>query len=219
MATRDWKSIVVGFGILFGGSKVILEGKVSARNSWIDDVLKNFHLREDGIDDSREDRYRLMIARSPLLERMNAICNAINLQAGQGIIYAEAFVQPHPMFCRYIFDKEGIEFSMALVIQFEGPTVILSSTKSNLWVRSIERYRWSGIFNRSNVACKLVIDPATVSDADLQQWFTYLLSGLQHSHKPDRRMPLNKRSGNLLAVFFSLVDSWASETMIRMTSG
>ena len=167
---------------------------MSGRNSWIGDVLKNFHLREDGIDDSGADRYRLMIARSPLLERMNAICNAINLQAGQGIIYAEAFVQPHPLFCRFVFDKENIEFSMALVLQFEGPTVIFSSTKSNLWVRSIQRYRWSGIFNKSNVACKLVIDPATVSDADLREWFTYLLSGLQYSIKPKRRMPFLKVS-------------------------
>jgi hypothetical protein len=135
-----------------------------------------------------------MIARSRLPERMNATSNAINLQAGQGLIYAEAFVQPHPMFRRYVFDKEDIEFSMALVIQFEGPTVIFSSIKPNLWVRSIQRYRGLGIFNRSNVACKLVIDPATVSDADLQAWFTYLLSGLQYSLKPKRRMPFLKVS-------------------------
>ena len=80
---------------------------MSTSESWIDEALQKFHLRKKVIDDSRFDRFWMMIDRSRLPERMYATCCAINVQSDQGLIYEETFLQPHPVARRYILEKEN----------------------------------------------------------------------------------------------------------------
>ena len=170
-----------------------VEGKLmGTTNSWIGDVLQKFRLRENVIDDSRIDRFRLMIDRSSLPERMNATCAAINAQAGQGIIYQEVLLKPHPVVRRYTIADHKITTIMELAILFEGPGVVFSFNNTNPWVKSIKRYCGYNTEVKNHILCKLVIDPATVSDAELQRWFTYLLSGLRNSLKPPQGVPFRK---------------------------
>jgi hypothetical protein len=162
---------------------------MSTSNSWIDNALEKYHLREDVIDEAQADQYRLVIGRSRLLERMDAIAGAINLRAGRGLIFTETFQQPHCVFRRCSVDKEEIESSMALVIKLEGPTMIFTSSNLRPWLRRIGYYRRFGIQDSGKVKCELAIDPERINDTDLQAWFTYLLSGLQHSVIPRPRIP------------------------------
>ena len=58
--------------------KAMEVGLMNATDSWIDEALQNLHLREDIIDDSRIDRFRLAVDRSGLPERMSATCRESN---------------------------------------------------------------------------------------------------------------------------------------------
>src|SRR5579871_2005929 len=154
----------------------MLEVWVTTTNSWIGDVLRKFQLHEYPSDDILVEKYRTIIVRSRLPERLSETSSAINKQSGEGLLYEEVFVQPNPQFRRYVFEKDGVEFCMALVIQSQGPTLIFSWLKASSWVGNVYRGIKSEISPRFNTVCKLVVDPDTIGDADLQGWFTYLLS-------------------------------------------
>jgi hypothetical protein len=162
---------------------------MSTTGSWIGEMIQKFHLRENVIDDSRIDRFRLMMDRSSLPERMSATCGAINAQAGRGVIYQEVLLQPHPVTRRYTFENHKSITIMELAILFEGPGVVFSFNKTKPWVKRVKSYCGYCTEEKKHVVCKVVIDPAIVSDAEIQQWFTYLLSGLQNSFKTRQKEP------------------------------
>ena len=165
---------------------------MSTSRSWIDETLEKFHLREDANDDSKFDSYQMIIDRSRLPERMSAICSAINAQSGHGLMYHEILAYPYPVIRRYILERDNVDTIMELAILFEGPGVVFSSNKTRPWVKSIQRYCGYSTEHKNNVVYRMVIDPEDVSDAELQQWFTYLLSGLRNSFKPLQRVPFRK---------------------------
>jgi hypothetical protein len=153
-------------------------------------MLCKFNLHEEVTDDRRFLRFRSMIDRAQLAEKMGVLCNSINEQAFAGLIYEEVFTAPSPIVRRYVYAKDNIEYSLTLAILYDGPGVIFSSSKPNDWTSRLRRYWGLYSLGRNNVAFKLVINPATVNTAELQQWFTYLLSGLRFSFRPHRRMSI-----------------------------
>jgi hypothetical protein len=157
---------------------------MSATSSWVGDVLTRFHLRYNTTEDFRTDRYRLMMDRSSLIERVYGTCRDINSCACEGIIYGEMFARPHAIAIRVGFIRGDIEYLMSLGMLDGRPTLLFSSRREYQWKKSVlGRFRHS-MNTRENLICKLAINPSTVSDAEIQQWFTYLLSGLKRSFKP-----------------------------------
>jgi hypothetical protein len=167
---------------------------MSTTDSWIGEVFQKFHLRENVIDDFRIDHFRLMMDRASLPERMSATCGAINAQAGQGLIYQEVLLQPHPVLRRYTYENHKRISIMELALLCEGPGVVFSFDKTNSWVKSFKRHCGYNMEVKNHIVCKLVIDPVTVLDVEIQRWFTYLLSELRHSFRPRQRQPSLKQS-------------------------
>ena len=158
---------------------------MSATSSpWIGNVLTKFHLRSNVTDNFRMDRYRLMMDRSSLIERMYDTCHAINSCAREGIIYGEMFSRPHTIAIRVGFIRGDVEYLMSLGMLDGRPTLLFSSRKDYQWEKGVLSKFRHALKRKENLICKLVINPSTVSDVDIQQWFTYLLSGLQRSFKP-----------------------------------
>ena len=161
---------------------------MSTSEPWVGEVLRKVNIGDEGIDESKIDRYRMVLDRSGLAERMCGTCDAMNVRSAQVLIYREVFPQPHPIVRRYILEHEEDRqiIAMELTILLEGPVLVFSRNTTTQRVKSIRRYRG---YERRNVMCKIAIDPEKISDDDLQQWFIYLLSGLQHSLKPQGRGP------------------------------
>jgi hypothetical protein len=162
--------------------------------SWIGDVLETPHLAEDALDSSRFERFRMMFDRSHLLNRANVMCNSLNSQAGEVVIYPETFTDTHPVIGRYIIEDDDADITMELAILPEGPGVVFSSKKKHALVNRIQRYCGLHPTEKNSVICKLLIDPAMVRDAEIQEWFNYLLSGLHHSFKPQPAEPILTQS-------------------------
>jgi len=101
-------------------------------------------------------------------------------------MWVEEYTQPHPLARRYVYTKDGVEYSMALVFLPKGSTLVFASFKEGRWRgRMRGLWGWRSQEGSDSVKCKLLINPATVSDDHMLQWFTSLLSGLRHSFKPD----------------------------------
>jgi hypothetical protein len=146
------------------------------------------------IKQSRFDRFRMMFDRSHLLDRANATCKALNAQAGDVLIYSELFMDTHPVIGRYTIEDENVDITMELAILSQGPGVVFSSRKVRPWVKRVQRYCGYHPEEKIDVVCKLLINPAAVTDAEIKEWFTYLLSGLDHSFKPHPMEPILLRS-------------------------
>lgn len=162
--------------------------------SWVGEVEQVPHLSEEAIEASKFDRFRGMFDRAHLLDRANAAATSLNFQAGELLIYSELFTTTHPVVGRYIIEEEYNTFTMELAILPDGPGVVFSSCKSRPWVKKLQRYCGYRPEEKIRVICKRNINPASVNDAEIQQWFTYLLSGLHPSLKPEPMEPLLMRS-------------------------
>jgi hypothetical protein len=162
---------------------------MSPTQSWTSHVLQAPHFREEIINHSRFDRFRLIFDRSRLLDRAIATCTSLNTQAGMMLIRSETFSGTYPIVGRYSIEEENIEMTMELAVLSEGPTVIFSSKAVRPWVKRIQRYCGLESKEKIDVTCRLLIDPAVVTDFELQQWFNYLLSGLHDSFKPQPMEP------------------------------
>ena len=156
---------------------------MSTTSSWVGNIIKQFQLRRNVNNYSDFNRYLLLVERSRLPTMMQAVCDGINAQEGEWFIHDDRLAQPHPLVCRYALDRGDKEFRMSLVIHSDGPVLIFSSVNLSLWLASVQRYLgYHG--NKEKIICERRVDPSTVSDADLQKWFTYLLSGFRRSLKP-----------------------------------
>ncbi len=162
--------------------------------SWVGEVEQAPHLSDEAIEPSNFERFRGMLDRAYLLDRANAAATSLNFQAGELLIYSELFTDTHPVVGRYIIEEECNTFTMELAILPDGPGVVFSSRKSRPWVKKLQRYCGYRPDEKTRVICKRNINPGSVSDAEIQQWFTYLLSGLHQSLKPAPMEPLLMRS-------------------------
>jgi hypothetical protein len=153
---------------------------------WINGVLNKFQLREKRSDDLKVNRYRRLVERSHLVEKMSSTCESINSHAGERIIYGEMFISPHPIAWRHVYETDNKECRMSLTIRTEGPTLVFSWVKPKEWMGSVQRCFGYYAGERNHVVWELMINPLNIKDADVQGWFTYLLSGLRHSFRPPK---------------------------------
>jgi hypothetical protein len=159
----------------------------------VGDILGSYHPIQNAAEYSDFDRYLRMVARSNLLERMHITREAIHSQAGRRLMYEEVYLQPNRSVCRYVFLTKNHKFHMTLAILSAGPTVTFSCSKTHDWIGAIMHPFGRRLAKkRVTVRCKLLIDPETVSDNDVKQWFSYLLSGLRRSLKPADKISRSK---------------------------
>ena len=155
--------------------------------------VSRFMLRKEATDDLSFDPGQLMANCSGLLEKMNAICDAINSEARQTLVSEETPLQQDQIACRYRFAKAGEckEYWITLAVLPKGPTLIFSSFRWDQWSEPICRIFGYDLARREErIYCAFRINPTSVSAADVEQWFAYLLSGLQGSFKPAGRVSL-----------------------------
>ena len=159
---------------------------MSTTQPWITDILKKFHLNVTAPRNGHSlDLYRLMIHRARLIERMHQICLSINSEAGQNILYEQSFIQPQQMLCQYTFANGDIEYEMSVAFLAAGPTVVFASHRRDNTPHQVLRVYGDFLDRFTSITYRqCLINPSKVSDADLQQWFTFLLSGTRRKWSP-----------------------------------
>ena len=161
------------------------EGELmNASSSWVGDVLTRFNLHNNISDDSQVNRSWSIIDRTSLLERIYGTCHAINSCAQDGLLYGQMFARPHAIAFRVGFVRGDVEYLMSLAMWGGRPTLLFSSRKDYQWKKGVLPFFRHSVNRRENYICRREINPATVSDGEIQKWFIYLLSGLKRSFRP-----------------------------------
>lgn len=150
--------------------------------------------------DSERDQcneFRREIAQSRLEERLSAAIASANRALGQQSLADVIFLQPQSLQRVCVFEKSGVEYEMALALRPAGPVIIFSS-----WDRRA-RTGWTGLrylarfFRRKRspeISREIPIQPAAVTDDEIQDWLTYLLSGFRHSLKSAKKVAPFRRA-------------------------
>lgn len=129
-----------------------------------------------------------MIDHARLVERMHEIYLSINSEAGQNILYEQSFMQPQQMLCQYTFDKGDIEYEMSVAFLTCGPALVFASHRRDNMPHQVLRLYGNFVDKMTSIRYwECLIDPSQVSDSDLQQWFTFLLSGTRRKWSPKTR--------------------------------
>jgi hypothetical protein len=158
---------------------------MSTTRPWITDILNEFRLNTNPENCPGFDSYRMMINRARLMERMHEIYLKINSEAGQNILYEQSFLQPQQILCQYTFDRGDVEFDMSLGFLATGPALVFSSHRRDNLPIHISRLYGNFVNKMTSIKhWECLIDPLMVSDRDLQQWFTFLLSGARRKWSP-----------------------------------
>jgi len=151
--------------------------------SWISGADTELGLAQNQAVALTLDDHRMMISRTHLVERLHEACSAVNLQAGEGTVYEQTFIQPQECLCSYIYKRKAIEFGMSLEIFPEGPTLTFWFVRPKRGAGLVERCFGYRLDDSRGVTHQILIRPTMAKDADVEQWFSYLLSGLHFSFK------------------------------------
>jgi hypothetical protein len=153
--------------------------------------LKNFleeqHLtRKDNGHLAAQTRSRL--EQSKLLELIDGTCAAFNREAGTAVIEGHAYLPPEAIMRSFVFVKGQTEFVMRIDLWRNKPTLVFlvrkwRDTSSNALVRWFWRVAHG---DPLSVDIKLTaeVQEETISEREVEKWFFYLLSGLNHSYMP-----------------------------------
>ncbi len=86
---------------------------------------------------------------------------------------------------------DGVEYAMALSIRRTGPYIVFFSRKLPAYDYGQYphyAYHYFRTFRKVSVKLRVPIDTDTVTEADLEQWFSYLLSRFQESPTAHRAL-------------------------------
>ena len=131
---------------------------------------------------------RQLVEQSGLLPIMFDTCTVINTLAKRVIVDGHSFLPPEPILCCFTYVEDGVEYFMRLELQAATPTLVFSELRwrdevTSDFVRWV--YRLAGI-EPITTSIKLVheFQDISVSVEQVREWFKYLISGMEHSHKP-----------------------------------
>ena len=172
---------------------------MSITSLWLGDVITRFQLRSDTRNNSRINRHWSMIDRASLLERVCDVCQEINSGAREGVVYGRMFARPYPMAFRVGFVRGDTEFLMSLAMLDEIPTLVFSWRREYQWKKSLLPWLRHSAARKEYPVFEREIDPSSVSDAEIQRWFTYLLSGLRRRFKPVETKSMQRIFGPIRA--------------------
>lgn len=154
---------------------------------WIRSLLAELHLlNQRGWPKAPAELWQ-ELAQSDLLQRLEPLPSLINEQAGQHVIEAHWMLPPQEVVFSFTVVRNDTEFFMRLILHQAGPMLVFLSKKLDSGCARSAIYNYFMGNNPFHVKLHFVIHPAHVTDQDLRQWFSYLLSGFRRSFRPTQR--------------------------------
>ena len=140
-------------------------------------------------DDSYElEKVRERVEQAGVVRMMLETCDLINKIAGKSVVDVHTYLPPIPIFCCFIFGENGKEYFMRLELRERIPTLIFAERSCRDSV-SNDFVRWALRFANIDpvtITIKLMheFQDLNVSIEQVREWFKYLVSGMDRSHRP-----------------------------------
>jgi hypothetical protein len=138
--------------------------------------------------------YRAQIEECQLPERIGKIVADLNRAAGYHLLEMVYFLPPQKTVLRVSFSKDETDYEMEIVLDEHSAAVVFYSLKgiSKGWARyfsiSTRRRNRTTFFD-------LDFQAAEIQEENLNNWFSYLLSGLEKKFRPGPKPQPLENSG------------------------
>lgn len=133
-------------------------------------------------------RFREQLDESELLVTMARIADAVNSRAGNLLIDVQSYLPPEALVRSFCFSKEGQDYVLQLESWGPKPTVVFLARKWRrlLFLNALEWfYRCLGVEEYViEVKFSSLFRPEQVTEADVENWFTYLISEFDRAFAP-----------------------------------
>jgi hypothetical protein len=132
--------------------------------------------------------YREQLDQSELLTMMGRIADAVNDKAGNLLIDVQSYLPPEPLVRSFSFHKDDQDYVLQLESWGLAPTVVFLRRKwrdprflnSFGWI-----YRLLGVEEyKIEVNYSALFRAELVTEAEIEKWFTYLISGFDRAFAP-----------------------------------
>ena len=138
--------------------------------------------------------YRAQIEECQLPERIGKIVSELNRAAGYHLLEMVEFLPPQKTVLRVSFSKYQTDYEMEIVLGEHSAAVVFYSLKetSKRWVR-----HFSVFTRRRNRTTFFDLDfrAAEIREENINNWFSYLLSGFEKKFKPSPKPQPSESSG------------------------
>lgn len=139
-------------------------------------------------NDAHQALLRERLARSELLTVMDRIADTVNAKAGDLLIDAQSYLPPEVLVRSFSFRKGETEYLLQLESWGSDPTLVFLAR----YCRGPTFMAWCGWIYRLFGADEYVIEVKfrsqfrmdDVTEADVERWFTYLISGFDQAFAP-----------------------------------
>lgn len=160
-----------------------------ANHNWIRPLLSDLDLIGHTPEAKDPAEIWKELERSRLLDRLRELPALINKEAGYPLVNVQWFLPPQKVVCTFTVRKPKTEYGIQIVLRKGGPVLVFYSKKPRSRGNSsgYGLYRYLGVGTGVDVKLRRAIRPTEVTDQDLQEWFSYLLSGFQDSFQPAHR--------------------------------
>jgi len=169
---------------MMNGSKDKSSAGANASQHWIRPLLSRLDLVSHAEGEKNPAELWDELARTGLLDRLRALPSLINEEAGRHLVHEQWFLPPQRVVCTFTLRKEKLQYGMQLVLRRTGPFLVFYTKKPGTSSRAHSLYRYISGTPAIDVRSRRLLRPAEVSEADLQEWFSYLLSGFEESFQP-----------------------------------
>ena len=133
-------------------------------------------------------RFREQLDQSELLAAMARIADEVNAKAGNLLIDVQSYLAPEALVRSFCFGKDGQDYILQLESWGPKPTVVFLTRKWRrlLFLNSLDWvYRCMGVEEYViDVKFSSVFRPEQITEADVENWFTYLISGFDRAFAP-----------------------------------
>jgi len=168
---------------------------------WINPLLSQLNLIDIRAINADPRYHWRQIEESHLIERISELVAQINNAAGYHVLEMLEFLPPQNKVLVINFDKGGVQHKMEVLLQNDGIFIIFGTVRrlSAGWERYFPQNSKKGNYT---AAFELAIQPAEILSKDIQNWFSYLLSGLNKKFRPDLMVPaVDSTESSLSATF------------------
>lgn len=153
-------------------------------DQWINPLLSQLKLIEikDVVADPR--RLRQQIEENQLMDRVGKLVAEVNDTAGYHVLEMLEFLPPQKKVLVINFDRNDVQHKLEITLRNEGIFITFGTLKS--FLASWDRYFAQNSRKDSySLAWEQTIHPAEILSKDIQNWFSYLLSGLDKKFRLD----------------------------------
>ncbi len=136
---------------------------------------------------------RAQMEECQLPERIRMVVADVNEAAGYHVLELLDFLPPQKTILRISFSKSRTEHVMEMVLRESGAALKFYSRRKDHsgWARYFPNPARAG--NRA-VFLELEVAATQILEEDIENWFTYLLSGFDRKFKPNSKQPSSEGS-------------------------